>query len=83
MSPLARPDVTGTGSLGRCRIHRKPLPPERHALAEPIATERLAAEEGEVGPSPLPRPSRRRGTCPDCTAALAAGAWAFLNGDDL
>jgi len=83
MSPLARPDVTGAGTLGRCRIHRRPLLPERPAdLAEQIATERLAADCGEPGPSPLPRPSRRRGNCPDCTTALAAAAWAYLNGDD-
>lgn len=87
MSPLARPDMGRPGALGTCRTHRRPLLAEPRAeLAEQIATERLAEDSrtllGTVGPSPLPRPSRRRGYCPDCVQAVALAAVAYLNGDD-
>ncbi|GAA4576896.1 hypothetical protein GCM10023176_49330 [Micromonospora coerulea] len=88
MPPLARPDMAGAGALGRCSTHRRPLLREPAGdLAEQIETDRLAAESrallaDDTAPV-LPRPSKRRGTCPDCTRTLAAAAVAYVNGDDL
>lgn len=86
MSPLNFGQPT-PGMYGRCRAHGRDLVRRpRAALAEQVATERLAADsvqylDGEPATPPIPTQSaRRRGDCPQCIAETATGAVAYLNG---
>lgn len=87
MSPLARPDMTATGALGKCRTHRRPLLPFRVTDAERAAADKAAeqarlrlADMGEPAPEPArsKRKAQSRGYCPDCATDAAEAAWTRL-----
>ncbi len=87
MSPLLRPDVAGSGALGRCRTHKRPLLPSQVTEAARVAAHRVADQARErLGILYVPTVSRRkaqpRGWCPDCAQDSARAAWQRLNGDD-